>query len=118
MLIKKLLSVELNKVKEAQQRLTQLLGASVKIGYFSTPDTSCDWSINHESTVSVQHKMTLLMFLMSKDDSLLCLTGGLIYSILGARECIAEGAREGAKELFGERKDEEETKEEVMMNPM
>ena len=50
--------------------------------------------------VDVQHKMTLLMFLMSKDDNLLLLTGGLIFAILNSKESIDQSVREQAPELF------------------
>ena len=64
--------------------------------------------------------MTVLMFLMSKDDSLLLLTGGLIYSILGAKDFVSQQAKEEVKELFGEYEGDEESKEDeaMLMNPM
>lgn len=71
-----------------------MLGATEKIGYFAEVDTSCDWSQKQvDNQVKVQHKMTLLMFLMSKDDNLLLLTGGLIFTILNCSEYIDESLR-------------------------
>ena len=62
--------------------------------------------------MKVQHKATLMMFLMSKDDNLLLLTGGLIFAVLNAKDFIKETVRTETPELFStcKSKDEEETK--------
>lgn len=44
--------------------------------------------------------MTLLMFLMSKDDNLLLLTGGLLFTIFNNGHCLTEDDRRLAPELF------------------
>lgn len=77
-----------------------MLGATEKVGRFAEVDTSCDWSQFHEETVNVQHKMILLMFLKSKDDNLLLLTGGLLYTILNNADCLDVDTKKLAPELF------------------
>jgi hypothetical protein len=82
-----------------------MLGASEKIGFFAELDRNSDWSRSHEEQehdkmVNVQHKMTLLMFLMSKDDNLLVLTGGLIFALHNNKDLIDPAIRAHTPELF------------------
>lgn len=67
-----------------------MLGANEKVGFYSEVDLSCDWSRPNDDAklIKVQHKANLLMFLMSKDDNLLLLTGGLIFVILNSKDFI------------------------------
>jgi len=53
------------------------------------------------------------MLLMSKDDNLLLLTGGLIFAILNSKDCIKEEVQSEAPELFTQSdfNDEEENKQ-------
>ena len=73
-----------------------MLGARDKIGYFTSIDQSYNWAEEKEEykEVSIQHKEILLMFLLSKDDNLLLLTGGLIYTILGSKEFISQQVKD------------------------
>ena len=51
------------------------------------------------------------MFLLSKDDNLLLLTGGLIYTILGSKDFISQQVKDLSPQLFGLEAKEEESKQ-------
>jgi hypothetical protein len=79
-----------------------MLGANEKVGFYSEVDLTCDWSRPNDDAklIKVQHKANLLMFLMSKDDNLLLLTGGLIFVILNSKDFIPEAVRNETPEFF------------------
>ena len=90
-----------------------MLGARDKVGYFSQIDQSYNWAEDKEECkeVNIQHKEILLMFLLSKDDNLLLLTGGLIYTILGSKDFISQQVKDLSPQLFGLEAKEEESKQ-------